>query len=70
MVDPKYPASRIIECVTVAAARAWLQITEASSIPDQVQSFLDSFGLACQSEVLAILYSITIVHATHWLTDV
>jgi non-ribosomal peptide synthetase component F len=51
MVDPKYPASRIIDCVTVAKARAWLQISEAGSPPAEVQEFLGTLGLACQAQV-------------------
>lgn len=51
MVDPKYPASRIIDCVTVAKARGWLQISDAGNPPGEVQEFLHSLGLACQAEV-------------------
>jgi hypothetical protein len=51
MVDPKYPASRIIDCVAVAKARAWLQISEAGSPPVEVDEFLGSLGLACQAQV-------------------
>ena len=42
ILDPAYPAARLIETLRIAAPRAFLRLTEAGRLPAELDSFLDS----------------------------
>jgi AMP-binding enzyme len=41
LMDPAYPHQRIINCLTVARPRGWIQLAANGDIPTEVCSFLD-----------------------------
>ena len=45
LLDPTYPAARLIECIRIAAPRAWLHIEEAGTVPAELDAFVESLPL-------------------------
>jgi len=48
ILDPTYPASRLINCLQIAAPRGWLQIDAAGELPDVLDHFVDTLGCCCR----------------------
>lgn len=48
ILDPAYPASRIIDCLSVAKPCGWLQIAKAGELPNDVENFVQSLGCSCR----------------------
>jgi len=42
ILDPTYPASRLINCLQIAAPRAFLQIDKAGMLPDALDQFVET----------------------------
>jgi len=47
MLDPAYPAPRIVEMLRLAVPRAWIALEAAGSVPDPVRAWLDEAGCPC-----------------------
>jgi amino acid adenylation domain-containing protein len=43
ILDPAYPASRILDCAQQAEPRGWLQLAAAGPLPDPVRKFAETF---------------------------
>ena len=48
MLDPAYPAPRIVEMLELAAPRAFLAVAAAGDPPPEVEAWLAEAGLACR----------------------
>ncbi|HSF41682.1 MAG TPA: amino acid adenylation domain-containing protein, partial [Thermoanaerobaculia bacterium] len=48
MLDPAYPAPRIVEMLQLAAPRAFLAVAAAGDPPPEVEAWLAEAGLACR----------------------
>ena len=53
ILDPSYPASRLINCLQIAAPRAWLQIEAAGPLPEVLDQFVSSLDYCCRLELPA-----------------
>src|SRR6185295_6840889 len=42
ILDPSYPASRLIDCLQIAAPRGWLQLEAAGPLPETLDQFVDT----------------------------
>jgi amino acid adenylation domain-containing protein len=42
ILDPSYPASRLIDCLEIAAPRGWLQLEAAGPLPEVLDQFVDT----------------------------
>ncbi|HSF41045.1 MAG TPA: amino acid adenylation domain-containing protein [Thermoanaerobaculia bacterium] len=49
ILDPAYPAPRLIEMLRLARPRAWVALEAAGPVPDAVRSWLDEEGCPCLS---------------------
>ena len=47
ILDPAYPASRLINCLDIAQPRAWLQIETAGELPDALDEFVKTLSCCC-----------------------
>jgi amino acid adenylation domain-containing protein len=47
VLDPAYPAPRLVEMLRLAAPRAWVGLQAAGPVPDEVRSWLDAAGCPC-----------------------
>ena len=48
ILDPAYPAARLIDCLRIASPRAFIQIEAAGPLPEMLTEFVDSFDFcAC-----------------------
>ena len=52
ILDPAYPASRLISYLRIARPRAWLHINGAGEMAEELKEFLTSAGHCCQLTVL------------------
>jgi amino acid adenylation domain-containing protein len=48
ILDPAYPASRLISYLRIARPRAWLHIEGSGEMAEQLKEFLTSLDLCCQ----------------------
>jgi amino acid adenylation domain-containing protein len=48
ILDPAYPAARLIECLKVAKPRGWIQLEAAGELPEQLEAFLRGAGYRCR----------------------
>ncbi|HYX24263.1 MAG TPA: amino acid adenylation domain-containing protein, partial [Thermoanaerobaculia bacterium] len=47
MLDPAYPAARVVDMLDLARPRAWVAVAAAGPVPAEVEAFLDANGVAC-----------------------
>ncbi|HET9228928.1 MAG TPA: amino acid adenylation domain-containing protein, partial [Thermoanaerobaculia bacterium] len=47
ILDPAYPAQRLVEMLRLAAPRAWVGLQAAGPVPGEVRSWLDEAGCPC-----------------------
>src|SRR5262249_53740483 len=55
ILDPAYPAARLIETLRVAQPRAWLQLAAAGALPEALADFVASAAYSCHLELPASL---------------
>ena len=48
ILDPAYPAQRLIDYLKIAQPKGWLQMDAAGELPEELSSFLDSFEISCR----------------------
>ncbi len=48
MLDPAYPAPRIVDMLDLARPRAWVALAVAGPVPAEVAAFLDANSVACR----------------------
>ena len=53
ILDPAYPAPRLIHCLQIAAPRAWIQIEAAGPLPEPLDQFMDTLDCCCRLELTA-----------------
>eukprot|EP00756_Hemistasia_phaeocysticola_P005180 Hpha_TRINITY_DN13208_c0_g1::TRINITY_DN13208_c0_g1_i1::g.155002::m.155002/K00143/LYS2; L-2-aminoadipate reductase len=51
MMDPQYPASRVITCMEIAGISGWLRVGEAPAEPEDLEKFLGGKGLKARVHV-------------------
>ncbi len=54
ILDPAYPAARLIECLQAAKPCGWLQIAAAGSLPDALEKFISASSIRCRLELSAV----------------
>ena len=47
VLDPAYPAPRLVEMLRLASPRAWIALQAAGPVPDAVRSWLEAAGCPC-----------------------
>ena len=52
ILDPAYPASRLISYLRIARPRAWLHIEGAGEMAEELKEFLTSLGLCCELTIV------------------
>jgi len=60
ILDPGYPASRLIDCLQLVQPRGWLQITAARELPKDLLEYID---LSCKCRLQLPSNSTTAVHS-------
>ena len=50
ILDPDYPAARLIECIRIANPRGFIQL-ESASMPSALDDYLKSLALRCRIEI-------------------
>src|SRR6185295_15603274 len=53
ILDPTYPAARLVELLRLAPPRAWLQLAAAGAPAEPLEELLAASGLACRLELPA-----------------
>jgi amino acid adenylation domain-containing protein len=53
ILDPAYPAARLIDCLRIASPRAWLQITAAGPLPETLEQFVRALDCRCRVTLAA-----------------
>ncbi|HEY0607927.1 MAG TPA: condensation domain-containing protein, partial [Herpetosiphonaceae bacterium] len=48
ILDPAYPALRLVEYLRLVQPRGWLEIEAAGALPDELAEYLDALGLSCR----------------------
>ena len=56
LMDPTYPAERIINCMKVAEPKAWLMIEAAGEPPKEVEEYLKKNNVNIQLSIPGIWY--------------
>jgi amino acid adenylation domain-containing protein len=51
ILDPAYPASRLIDCLRLAAPRGWIQMRAAGPPPEALEEFLATLSWRCRLEL-------------------
>ncbi|MFN2576061.1 MAG: amino acid adenylation domain-containing protein [Pyrinomonadaceae bacterium] len=51
ILDPAYPAQRMIDCLRVASPRAFIQIEAAGSLPDALEQFVGSLNWSGSAKI-------------------
>ena len=51
ILDPAYPAARIIDCLKIASPRAFIQIEAAGPLPEMLADFLDSLQFCSRAQL-------------------
>lgn len=49
ILDAKYPAERLIDCINIAQPKAWIQMEAAGEMPKKLQDFIDNFSWKVRS---------------------
>ncbi|OGQ77555.1 MAG: hypothetical protein A3F90_11830 [Deltaproteobacteria bacterium RIFCSPLOWO2_12_FULL_60_19] len=53
ILDPAYPAARLVECLRAAKPRGWFQIAAAGPLPDALEKFITVSSIRCRLELSA-----------------
>ena len=53
ILDPAYPASRLIACLEIAPPRGWLEIAAAGPLPEDLDQFVDKLDCCCRLKLTA-----------------
>ena len=48
ILDPAYPAQRLIDYLKIARPKGWLQMEAAGELPEELSDFLDSLEIPCR----------------------
>ena len=48
ILDPAYPAQRLIDYLKIAQPKGWLQMEAAGELPEELSGFLDNLGISCR----------------------
>ncbi|HEY0734645.1 MAG TPA: amino acid adenylation domain-containing protein, partial [Herpetosiphonaceae bacterium] len=48
ILDPAYPALRLVEYLRIARPRGWVEIEAAGALPDELAQYLDALCLSCR----------------------
>ncbi|MDT5296661.1 MAG: hypothetical protein QOJ76_3541, partial [Acidobacteriota bacterium] len=48
ILDPAYPAARLIDCLDVAGARGFIEIEGAAPLPDELEAHIDAASYCCR----------------------
>ncbi|HEY0605397.1 MAG TPA: amino acid adenylation domain-containing protein [Herpetosiphonaceae bacterium] len=51
ILDPSYPAARLIDYLQLAGLRAWIQLAAAGDPPESLARYLTTLGLRCSIEL-------------------
>jgi amino acid adenylation domain-containing protein len=51
ILDPAYPATRLIDCMSMARPKAWLQLSAAGPLPAALEAFVNEQPLLCRLEL-------------------
>src|SRR6185312_5172971 len=51
ILDPSYPAARLINCLRVAKPQGWLEIATGEVMPDVLEKYLTSVSFRCRLKV-------------------
>ena len=51
ILDPAYPASRLIECLRLAKPRGWIQIGAAGALPEALEELVATLSWRCRLEL-------------------
>jgi amino acid adenylation domain-containing protein len=51
ILDPAYPATRLIDCLQAAKPRGWLHIEAAGPVPDVLEEFITSAPFRCRLQL-------------------
>jgi amino acid adenylation domain-containing protein len=51
ILDPAYPASRLIDCLRLAQPRGWLQLADARKLPATLEEFVGTLSCCCRLEL-------------------
>lgn len=51
ILDPAYPASRLIDCLRIAQPRGWLHIEAAGELPDALDEFVKALSCRCSVQL-------------------
>lgn len=51
ILDPAYPAARLLDCLRTARPRAWLQMEAAGALPEALEEFAASSSMPCRLEI-------------------
>ena len=48
ILDPAYPADRLVSYLRIAQPKAWVQLEGAAKPPSEILQFLDTLGISCR----------------------
>ncbi|MBD2040987.1 non-ribosomal peptide synthetase [Microcoleus sp. FACHB-672] len=48
ILDAKYPAERLIDCVKLAQPKGWLQMSAGGNLPDSLETFIGTLSTQCR----------------------
>ena len=48
IIDPAYPAARLIDYLRIAQPKGWLHMAAAEELPEELERYLDAAGLRCR----------------------
>ncbi|MEI2581295.1 amino acid adenylation domain-containing protein [Scytonema sp. PRP1] len=51
ILDPAYPASRLIDCLQLKKPRAWLQIAATGELPAALQEYVETLSCHCRLQL-------------------
>ena len=58
ILDPAYPAQRLIDYLKIAQPKGWLQMEATGELPEELSGFLDSLRIPCRIRLPRIKYKI------------
>ena len=50
ILDPAYPAQRVIDYLKIAQPKGWLQMEAAGELPEELSVFLNNLGISCRAK--------------------
>jgi amino acid adenylation domain-containing protein len=50
IIDPAYPAQRMIDYLKIAQPKGWLHMEAAGELPEELSVFLNSLGISCRAK--------------------